>query len=203
MTRVLAVLALVALPAVADAQAGPRPARPLFVGGREVTGPPIRDGASALYPVFTPVPPRFSVGGGSLSEVPPILVPSGAWGGVSYPRPVYPPAPETDAEPVSAPTARPAAPPATVVLASDGTAALTVQFPATAEVWVGQKKVAGAPATEWTLTSPALKVGETHTFVLKGRWAANGKTYETDRSVTLAGGERGRLIVLSGTAAKE
>jgi uncharacterized protein (TIGR03000 family) len=79
---------------------------------------------------------------------------------------------------------------------------LVVQFPAAAEVWVGGTKADGGPATEWTLTSPALKPGESHTFEVKARWKVGGKTFEATRSVAVTAGERNRAVVVSGTAVK-
>ena len=38
---------------------------------------------------------------------------------------------------------------------------------------------------------------------MKARWKANGKTYEYDRTVTVAAGNRSRSLVLSGTEIKE
>jgi hypothetical protein len=102
-------------------------------------------------------------------------------------------------------------------VSGEASATVVVQFPAAAEVWVGGKKVHGDPVaerpqaapaliaadgsspTEWTLTSPALKPGQTHTFEVKGRWTAGGKTFEASRSVTVTAGGRNRLIVVSGT----
>lgn len=198
MTRSLVVVALLALPAGAFAQNNsPVVVGPPVIGGREITGPPISNGSSSLYPVQTPVPSPFSVGGGSLSAPPQILVPSGGWGGINYPRPVYRVIVPPEADPV------PAAQPATVVLVGDGTATLAVQLPAPAQLWVDRKKIDGQPVTELTLTSPALKAGESHTFEVKGRWAARGKTFEVTRSVTVAVGVRSKLTVVSGTEVKE
>lgn len=78
-------------------------------------------------------------------------------------------------------------------------ATLTLQFTHAAEVWVNGKKLDGEAAEERTVTSPALKVGEAHTFQIKARWTSGGKTYEATRTVTLSGGDRSRLIVVSGT----
>jgi uncharacterized protein (TIGR03000 family) len=196
MTRLLAVLALLALPVVASAQErGPLPpgatviVGPPMIGGVVVNPVPITNGASALYLVPT--------GDGRQ-----IWLPSGAWGGVNYPWPVRKvtvlPAPV----PVAVPTARLPEAAAPVATPSETTATLVVQFPAAAEVWVDGKKAEGNSAAEWTLTSPVLLPGEAHTFDVKARWRVGGKTFETERLVTVPGGERSRSIVVSGTEVK-
>jgi uncharacterized protein (TIGR03000 family) len=193
MTRLLAVLALLALPVVASAQGrAPLPpgstviVGPPMIGGRVVNPVPITNGASALYRVPT----------GNSRQV---WLPSGAWGGVSYPWPVREvvvlPAPV----PVAVPTARLPEVTAPVVTSGEASATLVVQFPAAAEVWVGGKQADGGRSAEWTLTSPVLPVGESHTFEVKGRWRIGGKTFETARSVAVPAGDRSRSIVVSGT----
>jgi hypothetical protein len=82
-------------------------------------------------------------------------------------------------------------------------ATLVVQFPAAAEVWVGGKKSEGDPATEWTLTAPVPGSAGSHTFEVKGRWKADRKTFEASRSVAVITGDRGRLIIASGTEVKK
>jgi uncharacterized protein (TIGR03000 family) len=198
MTRPLAALALLALPVVASAQditVLPSGATvivgPPMIGGVVVNPTPITNGASALYRVPDIRNPSRQV-----------WLPSGSWGGVSYSWPVREvivlPAPV----PVAVPTARlPEAAPR-VAASGEASATLVVQFPATAEVWVGGKKAAGDPAAEWTLTSPALTPGEAHTFEVKGRWRIGGTTFETERLVTVPAGERSRSLVVSGTEAK-
>lgn len=208
MTRPLAAVALLALPAVAPAQVGAAlPSGPPMLGGRVVIGPPITDGASALFPVQTPVPPRFSVGGGSLSGHPQVWLPSGAWGGVSYPWPVYPIDDQPGPVPLPAVARRTevTTQPTTSQLTASGgaSATLVLQFPAAAEIWVGGKKAGGDPAAEWTLTSPALQTGGSHTFEVKGQWKAGGKTFEYQRSVTVAAGDRSQSQVISGTEVKQ
>jgi uncharacterized protein (TIGR03000 family) len=89
------------------------------------------------------------------------------------------------------------------VLANEFPATLTVQFPGTAEVWLGEKKVEGAAAEERVLTSPVLKAGEKYTFDLKARWKSGGKTYEAKRAVTLNSGDRSRLLIVSGEEVRE
>jgi len=210
MTRHLAVVALLALPAVGSAQVStPVPpgttviVGPPMLGGRLVTGPPITNGPSALFPVQTAAPSRFGVGGGSMSGPPPLWLPSGDWGGVRYAWPVSPvlvlPAPV----PVPAAGVRPAGVYPQTAPSGQAYATLVVQFPAAAEIWVDGKKRDGDPAAEWTLTSPPLKVGESHTFEVKGRWKTGGKTFETIRSVTVTAGDRSRSIIVSGTEVKE
>jgi uncharacterized protein (TIGR03000 family) len=90
-----------------------------------------------------------------------------------------------------------------IVRSGQSNAALVVQLPAAAEIWVRGKKGEGQPAAEWALTSPALMVGAAHTFELKVRWKVDGKTFEVSRSVTVAAGNRSRSIVISGTEVKE
>ena len=92
--------------------------------------------------------------------------------------------------------ARPAEP--TIVLAQEFPATLSLQFPATAEVWLDGAKVKGDADTDRVLTSPVLKPGQQHTFNLKARWQSGGKTYETKRAVTLGPGDKSRLLILSG-----
>lgn len=91
----------------------------------------------------------------------------------------------------------------TIVLANEFPAVLVIQFPAPAELWVDGKKGDGEPNTEWTLTSPVLKAGGEYTFEVKARWKSGGKTFEYTRSVTVAGGQRSRALVVSGTEIKE
>jgi uncharacterized protein (TIGR03000 family) len=212
MTRPLvavALLALLALPAVASAQPGPTVVvGPPIVGGRMVTAPPITNGPSALFPVEVYVPPRFSVGGGSMGAPPKVYVPSGAWSTLNYPWPVVPVLIVENAP--AAPTARAhrrvsGVSPLTVggwsAVSGESVATLVVQFPAAAEIWVGGRKREDT-ATEWTLSSPALKPGESHTFEVRGRWKAGGKTFEAIRSLTVKAGDRNRAIIVSGTEAR-
>lgn len=212
MTRTFAAAALLALPAAAPAQTGTlRPVGPPVLGGRAVPGPPITNGPSALFQTPTPVPPRFGVGGGSLGEPTQIWLPSGAWGGVSYAWPVQPvvaePAPGSGPKPartpvVNAPVRVAVADPQTAMSGREE-AKLVIQFPAAAEVWVGGRKADGNAKSEWTLISPLLAAGESHTFEVKGRWKVDGKPFEAERKVTVLAGERSRALVFSGTAVKE
>jgi uncharacterized protein (TIGR03000 family) len=90
-----------------------------------------------------------------------------------------------------------------VELSGKGNADLVLEFPAAAEVWVDGKKGEGDPHTEWTLSSPLLAIGTEYPFHVKARWTVNGKTYEYDKTVTVAAGNRSRSLVLSGTEIKE
>jgi len=90
-----------------------------------------------------------------------------------------------------------------VQLSGLANATLVLQFPADAEVWLNGKKGEGEPQTEWTLTSPALPTGQEYPFDVKARWRVNGKTYEYDKTVSVAAGHRSRSLVLSGTQVKE
>jgi uncharacterized protein (TIGR03000 family) len=90
-----------------------------------------------------------------------------------------------------------------IMLSNEFPATLVLEFPAAAEVWVHGQKGVGEPTTEWTLTSPVLKAGGEYTFEVKARWKVGGKSFEADRSVTVAGGKRTRAIVVAGTEVKE
>lgn len=130
---------------------------------------------------------------------------SGVWGGYGGWFPYYPYAVPVPAPVVVVPPA-PAMPERTeptIVLANEFPATLTVEFPAAAEVWVNGTRAEGAAATEWTLKSPVLKAGGSYTFEVKARWTAGGKTYEAERSVQVAGGNRSRVLVVAGTPVKE
>jgi uncharacterized protein (TIGR03000 family) len=90
-----------------------------------------------------------------------------------------------------------------IALANVFPAVLTMEFPAPAEVWVNGEKAEGDPSTEWKLTSPELKQGETYTFGVKARWKSGGKTYSYERSVDVASGDHSRALVVAGTEVKE
>jgi hypothetical protein len=235
MTRHLVALALLALPAVASAQSAPYnrqlPAGPYYpavwqLDNRQaIVGPTITDGVSDLYPVFFEGPPRFSVGGGSMTGPQRTWVPERLWGTatwvIEYP-PIIEPIP-VEVPPVVPPRDRERNPRVGVMgppvaFSGEMNATVVVQFPAAAEIWVGGKQVrgdavaersrtsialiaaeGGSQPAEWTLTSPALKPGETHTFEVKGRWRVGGKTVEATRTVTVTAGDRKRSIVVSGT----
>ncbi len=82
-------------------------------------------------------------------------------------------------------------------------ASLALQFPAAATVWVNGKELAGKPATDRTITSPAIEAGQDYTFQIKAQWKANGKTYEYKREAKVGPGDRSKLIVLNGTEVKK
>lgn len=90
-----------------------------------------------------------------------------------------------------------------VQLSGMANATLVLQFPTAAEVWLNGKRGEGEPQTEWTLTSPALPKGQDYTFDVKARWKLNGKTYEYEKTVAVAAGNRSRSLILSGTQVKE
>ena len=90
-----------------------------------------------------------------------------------------------------------------IALVNEFPATLTLEFPAPAEVWVDGVKGEGRPTTEWTLTSPVLRMGKEYTFKVKARWTLNGKTYEYQRAVDVAGGNRSRAQVVAGVEVKE
>lgn len=130
----------------------------------------------------------------------------GGWGGwlpfYTYPAPLYvsPFEPPNNALPARPLVGRPEP---TITLANEFPATLTLELPAAAEVWVGGKKADGAAAAEWTLTSPTLKAGESHKFEVRARWSSGGKTYEAERTVEVASGNRSRVLVVAGTPVKE
>ncbi len=90
-----------------------------------------------------------------------------------------------------------------IVLANQFPAVLTLEFPLPAEVWVNGEKKSGDPQTEWTLTSPVLAAGADYQFQVKARWTNKGQAYEIERTYTVAGGNRSRALIVSGTAVKE
>ena len=165
----------------------PIPARPPVTTPVALPGPP-----NLLFlPVVAPLGfsgyPYSVYGGYGYAPFTSISLPS-------YATPYPPPLPASAEAPQRAePTA---------VLAREFPATLTVQFPAAADVWIDGKKLDGSAAEERVLTSPTLKPGEQHTFALKARWTAGGKTYEATRSVKVAPGDRSRLFVVSGEEVK-
>jgi uncharacterized protein (TIGR03000 family) len=105
---------------------------------------------------------------------------------------------------VEAPPAVPARPPEPgIVLANEFPAALSVQFPVAARVWLNGTELPGAAKEEFTFESAALPLGASHTFELKARWQQKGKTYEATRTVSVRAGDRSKLIVVSGTEVRE
>jgi hypothetical protein len=228
MTRPLAAVFLLALPAAASAQVprqlppGPYEVVVWRLNPRQViVGPPITDGVSQLYRVVT-------LGGGSMSGLPTSWYPAGLWGNAyhiivptEFEVPVEVPVEQRPRDRENIPKPVRILPP--VAASGVSSATLAVQFPATAEVWVGGKKlqgdavterpmtssaliaaeVHGSQPTEWTVTSPVLNPGETHTLEVKGRWSVGGKTFEASRSVNVTAGNRARLIVVSGTEVQQ
>jgi uncharacterized protein (TIGR03000 family) len=88
----------------------------------------------------------------------------------------------------------------TVTLSGEFPAALTLEFPAPAEVWVDGTKLDGAPDTVRTIRSPDLPAGQSYTFRIKAEWTVKGQTYEYRRDATVEAGGKSRLLVVSGTA---
>jgi hypothetical protein len=94
-------------------------------------------------------------------------------------------------------------PPPDAQLVKSFVATLTIQFPPTSQMWMGGQAVDIAEEDEHVLTSPPLGPGEEYTFNVKLRWSRDGKTYETNRAVTLAAGARSRLVIVSGEEVKD
>lgn len=207
----LPTLFLLTLPAVSTAQ----PISPPRAGFGSMRQPP----PGAPFPPVGAVPLRYPGGifGGFIPPgyTGPGFPFSGVWGGYGYgyvpwfpfynfsPTPLYAD-PFRVQVPMNTFPTEPARPPEPVVaLANEFPARLTLEFPAAAEVWVNGKKRDESPSTEWTLTSPVLKSGESYTFEVKARWTAGGKTYEAERSVPVASGNRSRVLVVAGTQVRE
>jgi uncharacterized protein (TIGR03000 family) len=150
--------------------------------------PPLRPGGIPVRPGF-PFPPFPGFPGGGFFPY---------WYGYGY---GYQQPPTVVVVPT--PTG-PAAPPERVVIpGNEFPAVLVLEFPAVAEVWINGEKGDAKPDREWTLTSPVLKPGEEFTFKVKARWKSGNKTYEAERSVTVPGGKRSRVLVVGGTEIKE
>ena len=195
--------------------------------GRGVVGGGLGGGSIQTIPAIpTPglipsnAPPRFNSAGGVMGGfVPPgFRGPGfpvhgiwGGYGGLGWGYPFYGDpystgyGPSVIVVPVvnSAPSAPSEPEQAPLMISNDRPAVLVMEFPADAEVWVNGDKANVAPTTEWTLTSPVLKAGEDYTFNVKARWKANGRSYEYDRAITVASGNRTRTIVVTGTEVKE
>ncbi len=101
------------------------------------------------------------------------------------------------------PPAPPAPPQRAVLLSQEFPATLSVQIPADGTFWLNDKKVEGKAASSTTLTSPAVRPGEKYTFHVKAQWKRDGKTYEARREVSLEGGKKSRLMILSGTEVRK
>ncbi len=214
MTRTLATIALLlGCPTAVFAQ-------PLAPGIGVSPPPGIAAGVRLPYPAAphpAPSAPRYPCAGGfGGGFCPPIPISgpgfpfSGVWGGGYGFGGVYPgygygyapfgfnsSAPVYESQPPEIRTAP------NVALVNEFPAVLTLEFPVPAEVWVGGKKGEGKPTTEWTLTSPSLKAGVEFTFEVKARWTVEGKTFEYERSVKVASGNRSRALVVAGTEIKE
>jgi uncharacterized protein (TIGR03000 family) len=149
---------------------------------------PFGAGAYGPYPFGAGLTMSYPFGSGLYGAAPYSVYATGA---------PYPPPLTTSA------SLQPSEPERNAVLANEFPAKLTLQFPAAAEVWLDGKKVDGMSAEEQVLTSRVLKPGEQYTFVVKGRWTSGGKTYETERKVTLGPGDRSRLMILSGDEVKK
>lgn len=152
----------------------------------------------------------FGWGGGLISPYPHRLgVPfSGIWwGGYGFGNPyaLLPVVPVVPVVPVPVPVPqsprRPEPPP--LIPGNEFPAVLVLELPAPGEIWVNGRQAEGGPATEWVLTSPVLRAGGEYTFDVKARWTAGGKSYESQRAVTVVGGRRSRLLVLAGTEVRE
>jgi uncharacterized protein (TIGR03000 family) len=90
-----------------------------------------------------------------------------------------------------------------VELSGESTSVLTLTFPAPAEIWVNDKKGPGEANDEWTLTSPPIAVGSDYTFKIKAHWKVDGKTFEYEKTIAVAAGNRSRSLVLSGSEVKQ
>ncbi len=202
MFRILiALLAVAAFTATADAQPGNLPLSP---GVRPAS----------------PIGPGMPAGVGGLTTRPgqpgiiyfPAIAPWNGWAiGWGYQSPFggytfggYLPYGYTELVPAPQPVAveRPRPPERAITLANEFPATLSLQFPAAAEVWLNGKAVKGEASEDRVLTSPVLKPGERFTFEVKARWKTGGKEYESVRTVTLGPGDRSRLLVVSGTEVK-
>lgn len=168
----------------------------------------------SVLPTVGPIMPGVNPGIGPVTGggigVRPIFHPgrAGWWNGhggwfpwYGYAAPIYSfPVPVEVPVPVFVPVQPPEPP---LPISGEAVATLVLQFPASAEVWLNGKKSDEPPGDLWTLTSPSLPTGAEYTFVVKARWSLNGKTYEYDRTVAVAAGNRSRATVLSGTEIKE
>jgi uncharacterized protein (TIGR03000 family) len=212
--HLFAVAALLGLPAFALAQLPPPPP-PAGVGG---FGGGVRSNAP-LLPQVSPFMPQISPFMPSISPVPgggvaggfvrpqhrnpgfPFWVGNGGWFPFyGYDAPYSYPYPMTVEVPVFVPVLPPTP---SITLSGESPATLVLEFPAAAEVWVNGKKGEGDAQTEWTLTSPELPNRTEYTFNVKARWKVNGKTFEYERSVMVAAGNRSKALVVSGTEIKE
>ncbi|HYH65843.1 MAG TPA: hypothetical protein VD866_14185 [Urbifossiella sp.] len=193
-------------------------------GGRSAAGPQLRGGFGAppggggFRMVQAPPLPRtsgfglgvglgttYGVGGGYPSGYG-----YGAGGFIAGgygPSPYYvvpPPAlPAGGIAPAPSAPAAPAVPSGATALSGVLPATLVIEYPAAAKVWLNGVEVPGDAGATWTFTSRDLRPGEAAMFRVRGRWAAGGKTFESEREVPLGPGARSRLLVVSGTEVRE
>ena len=76
-------------------------------------------------------------------------------------------------------------------------ARLTVRLPVAGELWVDGKKQ-DQKAAEYTVTSPPVAAGRSHRFQVKARWTFDGTTYQADRTIDVAAGDRSAVTLVSG-----
>ncbi len=81
-------------------------------------------------------------------------------------------------------------------------AALTLELPAVAEVWLDGERQSSSTDVTRTLLSIPLKLGAESTFRIRARWVESGITYEATPTSTVRAGERGKLTVYAGTVVK-
>lgn len=118
----------------------------------------------------------------------------GLYGNQYGPSPYQPP--PVPAPPLIAaggPTGAPPAPLSGVRLAT-----LIVRLPAAGTLTVNGVKQPG-PAREFTVSSDPVTRGRDQTFRVHGVWAIDGTTYEADRTVTVAAGDRTKLTIVAGS----
>jgi hypothetical protein len=212
----LLALAVSAGPVAAQGLISPGPSQPNQPGFFDPRGP---------RPVFTPVTPATalppfggSTAGGFISINRPVLYhPVSTPPFTSYPYSYSylgtmnwyyaPPAPSTFLG--LAPLIDPEAYPRTnggpsgvrvagsVAAQQATTGGVTVDLPATAELWVNGVKQPGEQAS-WDVNVP---VSGPTTLALAAKWTAGGVKYEWNRTLPVGPGDHGRLLVVSGTAA--
>jgi|GEM_PF-2366151 len=81
-------------------------------------------------------------------------------------------------------------------------AALTLQFPDDATVWLNGREVSGDPSKTRELASPSMAIGTAYSFDVRAEWAVNGVTYEYENTVKVPAGDRSKITVLAGTPKK-
>lgn len=131
------------------------------------------------------------------------------WGGV-YGNPFYPdmfPQSPVVILPQPLPAPAPVVNPARALEDADraaafAPAALTLELPAVADVWLDGEKQPGSTSATRTLRSTPLKLGAEYTFRIRARWVEGGTNYEAAATSTVRAGERGKLTVYAGTPVK-